>query len=106
MIWCRTIAAAVAALFIGFSGCIAQTTTFRTYHCADGSEFILGFYPYDSRAFVQIDGDEITLPKRLAISGARYSLRGVTLKITAAGRTSVKRPKRPETACDVKNVGL
>jgi len=106
MIWCRTTAAAVAGLFIGFSGCIAQTTTFRTYHCADGSEFILGFYPYDSRAFVQIDGDEITLPKRLAVSGARYSLRGVTLKIAAGGRTTVKRPKRSETACDVKNAGL
>jgi membrane-bound inhibitor of C-type lysozyme len=111
MIWCKTtwgkpIAAAVAGLFMGFSACFAQTTTFRTYHCADGTEFIVGFYPYDSRAFVQIDGDEITLPKRLAVSGARYSLRGVTLKIAAGGRTTVKRPKRPETACDVKNVGL
>jgi len=106
MMWCRTIAAALAVLFIGFSPSFAQMTTFRTYQCADGSEFILGFYPYDSRAFVQIDGDEITLPKRLAISGARYSSRGVTLKLTAAGGTTVKRPKRPETACDVKNVGL
>jgi len=106
MMWRRTIAAAVAGLFIGVSACFAQGTTFRTYHCADGTEFIVGFYPYDSRAFLQIDGDEITLPKRLAVSGARYSARGVTLKVTAAGRTTVKRPKRPETACEVKNVGL
>jgi hypothetical protein len=111
MIWCRTtwckpITAAIAGLFIGFSACFAQVTTFRTYQCADGTEFILGLYPYDSRAFVQIDGDEITLPKRLAFSGTRYSSRGVVLKIAASGRTTVKRPKRAETACDVKKVGL
>jgi len=104
--WGRTIAVAIGGLFIGFSACFAQATTFRTYRCADGSEFILGFYPYDSRAFVQIDGDEITLPKRLALSGARYASRGITLRIARDGRTTVKRPKRSETACVVKNLDL
>jgi membrane-bound inhibitor of C-type lysozyme len=102
----KSIAAVIAGVFIGFSACFAQETTFRTYRCADGSEFIVGFYPHDSRAYVQIDGDEITLSKRLAISGARYASRGVTLKITKDGLTTVRRPKRAETACEVKNFDL
>jgi membrane-bound inhibitor of C-type lysozyme len=95
------VAVATAALFVGFSAVFAQSTTFQTYHCGDGTEFIVGFYPYDSRAYLQIDGGSIMLPRRLSISGTRYSARGITLKISKAGRTTVKRPKRPETACQV-----
>jgi membrane-bound inhibitor of C-type lysozyme len=92
---------AVAASFASFSAVSAQTTTFQTYHCGDGTEFIVGFYPYDSRAYLQIDGGSIMLPKRVAISGTRYSARGMTLKFSKAGRIAVKRPKRPETACEL-----
>ena len=95
------IGAAVAAIFVPLAASLAQTTSFRNYRCADGTEFIVGFYPYDSSAYLQIDGGSIMLPRRVAISGARYAARGVTLKISQAGRTTVKRPKRPETACDL-----
>jgi membrane-bound inhibitor of C-type lysozyme len=93
-------ATAVAGCLVGLLPVSAQTTTFRTYHCADGSEFIVGFYPHDSRAYVQIDGGAVVLPKRLAISGARYAAAGITLKLSKLGRTTVKRRKRPETACE------
>lgn len=93
--------AALAALFASPAAAFAQATTFRTYHCADGTEFIVGFYPYDSRAYVQIDGGAVMLPKRVAISGTRYSSRGITLRITNDGRTTVKRARRAETACEV-----
>jgi membrane-bound inhibitor of C-type lysozyme len=74
--------------------------TFRTYRCADGSQFIVGFFEYDQRAHMQIDGRAVTLGKRLALSGSRYSGGGVTLKITKAG-TTVKHAKRPTTACEL-----
>ncbi len=93
--------AAFAALIAGLAPALAQSTTFRNYHCADGSEFIVGFYPYDSRAYLQIDGGPVTLRRRLAVSGTRYSGGGVTMKISKAGRIAVKRPRRPETACDL-----
>jgi membrane-bound inhibitor of C-type lysozyme len=93
--------AATAAFLAGLTPVFAQTTTFRNYHCADGTEFIVGFYPYDSRAYLQIDGGSVMLPKRVALSGTRYSAGGVTLKVTRAGRTTIKRPKQPETACEV-----
>jgi membrane-bound inhibitor of C-type lysozyme len=106
MNWTRMLAAiaALATFFAGSTAVLAQATTFRTYHCADGTEFIVGFYSYDSRAYVQIDGGAIMLPKRVAISGARYASRGITLRIAKDDRTTVKRPRRAETACEVKNL--
>ena len=52
------------------------------------------------RAHLQIDGKAVTLGKRLALSGSRYSGGGVTLKITKAG-TTLKHAKRPVTACEL-----
>jgi|SRR6516162_7446535 len=76
----------------------ASAQTFQSYHCVDGTHFIVGFYQYDKRAFMQIDGDAIPLAKRLTLSGARYSGAGVTLKVGRSG-TTVKHLKRPVTAC-------
>src|ERR1700745_280536 len=59
----------------------AVAQTFQSYRCADGTSFIVGFYQYDSRAFLQVDGRAITLKKRLGLSDARYSGSGVTLVI-------------------------
>jgi membrane-bound inhibitor of C-type lysozyme len=92
-----------AALFItgvvtGSSAALAQT--FENYRCADGTHFIVGFFQYDSRAHLQIDGTAVTLKRRLALSGARYSGGGVTLVITKAG-TVVRHAKRPATACEL-----
>ena len=69
---------------VGSSAASAQTT-FQNYRCADGTQFIAGFFQYDSRAHLQLDGKAVTLAKRLALSGSRYSGSGVTLKITKAG---------------------
>jgi len=79
----------------------AEAQTFRTYRCADGTQFIAGFYDDDKRAFLQIDGEPVTLAKRLSVSGARYSGAGVTLKIPKIGLTTVKHLRRPVTACAV-----
>jgi len=79
---------------------VAQQTSFQSYRCADGSQFIVGFFQYDRRAHLQIDGRAVTLGKRLALSGSRYSGGGVTLKITKAG-TTLKHAKRPTTACEL-----
>ena len=93
--------AAFAVIAAGLTPAWAQSTTFRNYHCADGSEFIVGFYPYDSRAYLQIDGGPVTLRRRVAVSGTRYAGGGVTLTISKAGRITIKHARRPETACDL-----
>ncbi|WP_441235766.1 MliC family protein [Bradyrhizobium sp. 930_D9_N1_4] len=79
----------------------AEAQTFKAYRCADGTQFIVGFYDGDKRAFLQIDGAPVTLAKRLTVSGARYSAAGITLRIPRSGATTVKHLKRPVTACAV-----
>lgn len=76
----------------------ARAQTFQTYRCIDGTQFIVGFYDGDKRAFVQIDGEPVTLARRMTVSGARYSGAGVTLTIGRTGAT-VRHLKRPVTSC-------
>jgi membrane-bound inhibitor of C-type lysozyme len=82
------------------SGSPAAAQSFQSYRCADGTQFIVGFFEYDKRAHLQIDGRAVTLGRRVALSGAHYAGGGVTLKITRAG-TTVKHARRPETACEL-----
>jgi membrane-bound inhibitor of C-type lysozyme len=89
-----------AAILFAISPAAAQTTTFQTYRCGDGSEFIVGFFGYDKRAHMQVDGKAVTLQKRVALTGSRYSGGGVTLRITKSG-TTFKIGKRPVTTCQL-----
>jgi membrane-bound inhibitor of C-type lysozyme len=88
-----------AMLFAAGAGASpASAQTFQSYRCADGTQFIVAFFEYDKRAHIQVDGRALTLGKRLALSGSRYSGGGVTLKITKAGAT-IRHAGRPATAC-------
>ena len=60
---------AVGGTLAGVAPAPAQDTTVQTYHCADGTNFIVGFFPYDKRAHLEIDGGEVTLLKRLGLLG-------------------------------------
>jgi membrane-bound inhibitor of C-type lysozyme len=98
----KAILLGISMLAGGISGARqADAQTFRNYRCADGTQFIVAFYDGDRRAFLQIDGEPATLAKRLAISGARYSGAGITLRLGKTGATTVKHLKRPVTACSV-----
>jgi membrane-bound inhibitor of C-type lysozyme len=89
----------VAAAATAPTAAFAQST-FRNYRCTNGAQFIVGFFQYDSRAHLQLDGKALTLTKRVALSGLRYSGKGVTLRITKAGVTTLKHAKRPVTTCE------
>ena len=90
-----------AVLFVAAVGPLpVLAQTFQSYRCADGTQFLVGFFQNDSRAFLQIDGNAVTLPRRPTLSGSRYLGGGVTLKITKTG-TTVRHAKRPTTACEL-----
>jgi membrane-bound inhibitor of C-type lysozyme len=91
----------VEGTLAGSAPVLAQDTTIQTYHCADGTNFIVGFFPYDKRAHLQIDGGETTLLKRISLSGTRYAGHGVTLRIDKAGTMTVKHARKPVTACNL-----
>src|ERR1700742_2150826 len=102
MRWYR---AAIGGAVMFVAGFIAETSpataqTFNSYRCADGTQFILAFYPGDKRAYLQIDGHAVTLKRRVALRGWRYSGCGVHLVVTAAG-TGLKHARRPLTACEL-----
>ena len=75
-------------------------SSFRNYRCADGSQFMVGFFQYDKRAHLQLDGKALTLPKRVALTGSRYQAKGVTLRITRAGLVTLKHARRKTTTCE------
>jgi hypothetical protein len=53
----RTIAVFGTAFFLGgLASPTAFAQTFQNYRCADGTQFIAGFFQYDSRAHLQLDG--------------------------------------------------
>jgi membrane-bound inhibitor of C-type lysozyme len=102
MIKRKTILIFKTACWIGLAAgsSSASAQTFQNYRCADGTQFIVGFYEYDKRAYLQIDGRAVTLARRVALSGSSYSGGGVALKIKKAG-TTLKHAKRPVTACEL-----
>ncbi len=102
MNWRKTIILAAAMSASGTLAAVPRATaqSFQTYRCADGTQFIVAFYTYDAHAYMQIDGRPVTLARRLALSGSRYSGGGVTLKITKAG-TTVRHARRPVTVCEL-----
>jgi hypothetical protein len=102
MRWQRA-AAGWAVFFV--AGFVAQASpasaqTFDSYRCADGTHFILAFYPSDKRAYLQIDGRPVTLKRGLAVSAKHYSGGGVSLVMTATGAL-IKHLRRPATACEL-----
>jgi len=88
----------LAAFAAGAPAALAQSTSWQTYRCGDGTEFIVGLFEYDKRAHMQVDGKALTLQKRMALTGSRYSGGGATLRVTKSGAT-FKIGKRPVTAC-------
>jgi membrane-bound inhibitor of C-type lysozyme len=91
--------AAFFAVGVAMASTATSAQTFQSYRCADGTRFIAAFYPYDTRAHLQIDGGPVTLRKRWVWSGTRYSGEGVSLTITKAGGVTVKHARRPATTC-------
>jgi len=89
----------IAAVLTGPTAAPAQT--FANYRCADGTHFIIGFYQYDSRAHLQIDGRAVTLKKRLAFSGALFRRRR-----DPGDHEGWHHDQARQTACDQLRAGL
>jgi membrane-bound inhibitor of C-type lysozyme len=97
----RKVIIILGAAVLAIGALPARAQTFPSYSCADGTKFIVGFYPYDKRAHIQLDGRAVTLAKRLALSGARYTRGDVTLKVAKDGSATLKHARRPVTACSL-----
>jgi len=52
----RKVIIILGAAVLAIGALPARAQTFPSYGCADGTKFIVGFYPYDKRAHIQLDG--------------------------------------------------
>jgi membrane-bound inhibitor of C-type lysozyme len=92
---------AAAVLAACASPAAAQTGTFQSYTCADGTRFTAAYYQHDPKqAHLQIDGKAVALRKRFTLTGTRYSGSGIILVLAKIGVT-IKHGRRRTTACSV-----
>lgn len=99
----RAGAIVIGAVLFGVFGSSAAPaqSAFRNYRCADGTQFIAGFFYGDKRAHLQLDGKAVTLTRRLSLTDTRYKGGGVTLEISRGGLARLRHAKRPVTACEL-----
>ncbi len=88
------------SLALGLLLCASQASaeTFVQYRCDDGAQLSVMFPEKQRRLFMQLDGKSLTLPQRLAASGARYAKSGVTFWIKG-NEAQLKRPRNKWTQC-------
>lgn len=72
--------------------------TFVSYLCADGTRISAVFFKGERNMRMQLDGRALSLPQRLAASGARYAKGGVSFWIKGQEAT-LKRPRQKATLC-------
>lgn len=89
--------ALLPALLLAMLASSAPAQTFLTFHCHDGSEFVVAFYQGTRSAYVQLDGKALTLPRRISLSRPRYAAGGITMWIKERGATL--RRGRTSTDC-------
>ena len=89
------LAICVAAAVVQAPPALAGTS--YTYQCRDGAELVL--QEANRMAYVELDGQRLSLPQRLSLSGHRYSKGGVS--ITTKGRLAILKRGRTKTECEV-----
>lgn len=90
----------LAAAFVALGATAASAqTSFKTYECSDGAQFVVAFYRFDPNAHIQIDGRPVQLRKRFAMNGQRFESEGVDLRINKLGAVRIKHARRPWANC-------
>jgi membrane-bound inhibitor of C-type lysozyme len=78
----------------------SSAQSFVSYICADGTRISAVFFKGERSMRMQLDGRALSLPQRLAASGARYAKGGVSFWIKGQEAT-LKRPRQKATLCKV-----
>ena len=89
-----------AILWLTLAAQPAGAQTFVSYLCADGTRISALFLKGERNMRMQLDGRALSLPQRLAASGARYAKGGVSFWVKGQEAT-LKRPRQKATLCKV-----
>jgi membrane-bound inhibitor of C-type lysozyme len=64
---------------------------FTAYECNDGAQFQVALLDTEKKAYLQLDGRALQLPKKIAYTGDRYAAGGVTFWVRGNGVVTIKR---------------
>ena len=87
----RSICSALAAIGIIGLGSSTDAQRFTAYECNDGAQFQVAILDADKKAYLQLDGRALQLPKKIAYTGDRYAAGGYTFWIRGNGAVTIKR---------------
>ena len=69
----------------------ASAQRYTAYECDDGAQFQVALLDTEKKAYLQLDGKALQLPKKIAYTGDRYAQGGVTFWVRGNGRVTIKR---------------
>ena len=72
----------------------ASAQRFTAYECSDGAQFQVALLDTEKKAYLQLDGHALQLPKKIAYTGDRYAAGGVTFWVRGNGTVTIKRAGR------------
>jgi len=90
----RTVCSALAALGLMAISVPAFAQRFTAYECNDGAQFQVAMLETEKKAFLQLDGHAVQLPKKIAYTGNRYAAGGITFWVRGDGSVTLKRAGR------------
>ena len=94
----RFIGGALVLMAVAGFGAAAHAQRFTAYECEDGAQFQVAMLATEKKAYLQLDGKALQLPKKIAYTGDRYAKAAIRsgCAATAASRSSA--PARPASA--------
>lgn len=90
----RTFCSALAAAGLMALSAPASAQRFTAYECNDGAQFQVAMLDTEKKAFLQLDGHAVQLPKKIAYTGNRYAAGGITFWVRGDGSVTLKRAGR------------
>ena len=90
----QSICLALTAIgLIGVSS-LVSAQRYTAYECDDGAQFQVALFESEKKAYLQLDGKALQLPKKIAYTGDRYAKDGYTFWVRGNGRVTIKRAGR------------
>ncbi len=87
----RSVCCGLVSAVLASAGTAAHAQAFTAYQCDDGAQFQVALFEREKKAYLQLDGHALQLPKKIAYTGDRYAQGGVTFWVRGNGRTTIKR---------------
>ena len=101
----RSLSTVLTGLAMACASASAHAQAFTAYECNDGAQFQVALFERENRAYLQLEGHALQLPKKIAYTGNRYAQGGVTFWVRGNGRVTIKRAGKTSACFSVTTPG-